>query len=78
VQVPSSIATFFERFGEAVASVLLALLYFAVLGPLALLRRPFTDTLALRPSARTSAWRPWPAERNTSGAAALPRARRQS
>lgn len=83
VQVPPSIATFFERFGEAVASVLLALVYFAVLGPLALLRRPFTDPLVLRAphpmnATGTSAWRPWPAERNVSGAAALARARRQS
>jgi hypothetical protein len=78
VQVPPSIATFFERFGEAVASVVLALLYFAVLGPLALLRRPFADPLALRTPAAGSAWRPWPADRNARGAAALPRARRQS
>lgn len=69
---------FVERFGEAVASVVLTVVYVAVLGPLALLVRAFQDPLRLRLAPGESAWRPWPKHRCASGRAALGRARRQS
>jgi|GEM_PF-4761095 len=79
-------AAFVERFGEAVASVILTLVYFVVLGPLALLARLVVDPLGLRRGPEESAWQDWPAERRdpTAGtgsaparAAVLARARRQ-
>lgn len=77
-------AAFVERFGEAVASVLLTLVYFVVLGPLALVARIVIDPLGLRApgsgrGSDASAWQDWPSERRdpVEPRAALARARRQ-
>lgn len=76
MSAPHAFTVFVERFGEAVAGVFLTVVYFAVLGPFALLVRAFRDPLALRRQA--GGWVPWPAERNATGRAAVARARRQS
>lgn len=69
-----------ERFGEALASVVLTLVYFVVLGPFALLQRALGDPLGLRRTAGASAWQDWPTDRRDPepGRVALARARRQS
>lgn len=73
------VAAFVERFGEAVASVILTLVYFLVLGPFALVQRFLGDPLGQRRAAGASAWSDWPADRRdpAPGPAALARARRQ-
>jgi hypothetical protein len=59
VSLPPSFTAFVERFGEAIASVVLTLVYFLVLGPLALVARLFRDPLGLRRGPDDSAWQPW-------------------
>jgi hypothetical protein len=44
--------------GEKQAIVVYTILYFAVIGPIALVRRVFTDPLQLRARRRTSFWLP--------------------
>ncbi len=64
----------FHAVGLATNFVLLALFYFLVFGPFALLVRLLRrDFLALRPSGRSSFWRPREPEEPS-----LERARRQS
>ncbi|MEZ5977111.1 MAG: hypothetical protein R3F34_02700 [Planctomycetota bacterium] len=75
MSLPRSITAFVERFGEAVSGLFLTVVYFAVLGPLALVVRLFGDPLKL--DARGSAWTPWPSARNAVGRPAVERARRQ-
>jgi hypothetical protein len=46
--------------GTVQARIVLSLLYFLVLGPMALVRRLLADPLDLRPRARPSHWTPRP------------------
>lgn len=62
---------FMQRFGQLMSGILLAVLYFGLLGPVALLHRFLADPLRLRRS-RTSHWVPW-----TQPRASLRFARRQ-
>lgn len=47
--MPTSILAFLNRIGEVMGSLVLVLLYFALLGPLAIATRLFADPLRLRP-----------------------------
>ncbi|QDU84895.1 hypothetical protein Pla163_20130 [Planctomycetes bacterium Pla163] len=89
MSLPPSFTAFVERFGEAIASVVLTLVYFLVLGPLALVARLFRDPLGLRRGPDDSAWQPWtgdgagsldttPSSAPFDRVEALRRARRQS
>ncbi|MCH2102762.1 MAG: hypothetical protein MK297_01985 [Planctomycetes bacterium] len=54
-----SLIQFTERFGSMLSRALLTVLYFAVLGPFAILYRLFADPLHLRrrPSGNWTAWK---------------------
>lgn len=62
---------FSERFGHVLSRTLLTVLYFAVLGPFALLYRLFADPLHLR-RRKAGNWTAWESRNDT-----LARARRQ-
>lgn len=62
---------FSERFGQMLSRVLLSVLYFALLGPFALVYRLVADPLHLA-RRRGGNWTPWTSRNDTLG-----RARRQ-
>ena len=63
-RVGESIARFLQHFGEVMGNVILALLYFFLLGPVAILYRLASDPLRTRrPSG--SAFLPWRKENET-------------
>jgi hypothetical protein len=62
--VGESVARFLQHFGEVMGNVILALLYFLLLGPVAILYRLASDPLRTRrPSG--SAFLPWRKENET-------------
>jgi hypothetical protein len=57
-----------ERFGSLLSRILLTLLYYAVLGPFALVYRLVADPLHLRPRPQGN-WTPWGSRNDTLAAA---------
>lgn len=51
-----------QRIGDFQARVILTVVYFLVLGPMALLLRVFRDPLSLKPPSRPSTWTPKPVQ----------------
>ena len=68
VWTPRPIVAFLNRFGEVVGGVVLLLLYFVLLGPLAFGIRLFADPLRLR-RPRGSAFTRWERSNDTLAAA---------
>jgi hypothetical protein len=60
----ASIAAFLQHFGEVMGNVVLGILYFVLLGPVALLTRLVSDPLRRRRPA-DSAFLPWREENET-------------
>jgi hypothetical protein len=65
VTIPTSLARAWKAWqrvahwiGEKQAIVVYTVLYFVIIGPIALVRRVFTDPLQLRGRQRTSFWTP--------------------
>ena len=54
---------FLENFGQVVGRVLMTLIYFVAVAPVAIVYRLFTDTLLLKPPAST--YRDWDAVNET-------------
>jgi hypothetical protein len=54
---------FLENFGNVVGRVLMTLIYFVAVAPVAILYKLFTDTLLLKPPAST--YQPWSAVNET-------------
>jgi len=54
---------FLENFGQVVGRVLMTLIYFVAVAPVAIVYRLFTDTLLLKPP--TSTYRDWSAVNET-------------
>ncbi|HKX46566.1 MAG TPA: hypothetical protein VJP77_07675, partial [Planctomycetota bacterium] len=63
-----ALARFTERFGSMVSRAFLTVLYFAVLGPFALVYQLFADPLRLR-RPKAGNWQPWVADNETLSAA---------
>ncbi|MBM4268438.1 MAG: hypothetical protein FJ144_17810 [Deltaproteobacteria bacterium] len=63
-----AVMAFLQRFGEVMGGIVLGLLYFVLLGPVALLSRLLSDPLRTRPPADT-AFQPWAKENETVSAA---------
>lgn len=66
-----SVAAFLHRFGEVVGNVVLGVIYFVLLGPVAVVARLVADPLCRRPP-KGSSFLPWQSGNDT-----LPLARRQ-
>ena len=64
----SRVADFFGRFGEVMGNLVLAVLYFGLLGPVAIFSRLLSDPLRRRKPS-DSAFLPWAEENETLGQA---------
>lgn len=65
----SALTHFIERFGSMVSRMFLTVLYFAVLGPFALLYQLVADPLHIRRRRDHSNWSSWEADNETLAAA---------
>lgn len=68
VWTPRHLIAFLNRFGEVMGQVILLVLYFALLGPIALTLRLFADPLRIR-RPRGSAFTRWQRSNETLSAA---------
>lgn len=64
----ATVLAFLQRFGEVMGGVVLGVLYFVLLGPVAIVSRILSDPLRMRRPA-DSAFAPWQKENETVGAA---------
>ncbi|QDV06819.1 hypothetical protein Poly30_23390 [Planctomycetes bacterium Poly30] len=64
-----SLIQFTERFGSMLSRLLLTVLYYVVLGPVALVYQRFADPLHLKRPANGSNWTPWQGKNDTMSAA---------
>lgn len=64
-----ALTQFTERFGSMMSGVLLTVLYFGVLGPVALIYQLFCDPLRLKKPRNGSNWTPWRESNHTVAAA---------
>ena len=64
-----SLIQFTERFGSMLSRLLLSVLYYVVLGPVALVYQRFADPLHLKRPASGSNWTPWQGKNDTMSAA---------
>lgn len=60
----AAIVQFTERFGGVMSRVLLSVLYYALLGPFALVYQLFADPLHIK-RRRGGNWTPWPRRNST-------------
>lgn len=68
MQLPKALVEFTERFGSMLSRLLLTVLYYLVLGPIALVYQRVADPLRLRRQPAGN-WVPWAGKNDTLAAA---------